>query len=80
MKTHLTYKIGGKDTGAAYCGNNARGYKYGLRITDARGFRNTPSEDRCAHCERIYLENRNAVRRRKGLPPVVTPFEGQSAL
>ena len=79
MKTHLTYKLKGEITGAAYCGNNARGYKFGLRAVAPKEFRNTPSEDRCAHCERIYLENRNKIRRLKGLPPVATPFEGQLA-
>ena len=72
MKTHLTYKRGGKETGAALCGNN----KYGLRGAFAKEFRNTPREERCSHCERLYLEQRNKVRKTKGLPPVAEPFEG----
>jgi hypothetical protein len=83
MKTHLTYRIlppGAAEpveTGAAFCGNNNRGYKYGLKIAFKEAFRKTPAADRCAHCERIYLERRNISRRKKGLQPVTTPFEGQ---
>lgn len=77
MKTHLTYKTDGKETGAAYCGNNAREYKYGLKAVMPKEFRATPAADRCAHCELIYMRNRNTIRRRKGLPPVTSPFEGQ---
>ena len=76
MKTHLTYRVNGEPTGAAICGNNSRGYKYGLRVLAPREFRNAP--DRCAHCEREYLVMRNRVRKTKGLPPVSSPFEGLS--
>jgi len=76
MKTHLTYKAGGKETGAAFCGNNNRNYKYGLIVVSAKEFRNVPAIDRCAHCERIYLEKRNVQRISKGLHPVSAPFEG----
>ena len=79
MKTHLTYKINGSRTGAALCGNNARGYKYGLRAVSPAEFRSTPSDDRCAHCEREYLLQRNRVRKSKGLAPVIAPFFGQEA-
>ena len=74
MKTHLTYKVNGATTGAALCGNNSRGYKYGLRALSPRDFRN--ADDRCAHCEREYLAQRNRIRKQKGLPPVTTPFDG----
>jgi hypothetical protein len=77
MKTHLTYKVDGKETGAARCGNNSRGYKYGLKVAFAKEFRNLPSTERCAHCENLYLDTRNALRRKKGLEPVKTPFEMQ---
>lgn len=74
MKTHLTYRVNGQETGAAMCGNNGRRYKYGLKIAFPKEFRASP--DRCAHCERIYLIERNKVRSRKGLDPVSSPFEG----
>lgn len=77
MKVHLTYKVRGEPSGAAYCGNNGRHYKYGLKVAMPKEFRLVPKSDRCAHCERIYLEKRNAQRRAKGLPPVSSPFEGQ---
>lgn len=76
MKTHLTYRLGGKETGAALCGNNRRNYKYGLRVAFAKEFRNLPRDERCSHCERLYLEQRNKVRKAKGLAPVAEPFEG----
>ena len=76
MKTHLTYKVSGKETGAAMCGNNKRNYKYGLTVVGVKEFRNVPAVDRCAHCEQIYLEKRNTQRRAKGLSPVSAPFEG----
>lgn len=77
-KVHLTYRINGVETGAAYCGNNQRGYKYGLKVMFAQEFRQQPAVDRCAHCEQIYLDLRNKQRKAKGLPPVATPFEGLS--
>lgn len=73
-KVHLTYKVNGEATGAALCGNNARGYKHGLDARLPKDYRACPSSDRCAHCERLYLERRNSVRRNKGLPPVSDPF------
>lgn len=76
MKTHLTYRVGGKETGAALCGNNRRGYKYGLKVAFAKEFRNLPKRERCLHCESLYLQERNKVRAAKGLAPVQTPFEG----
>lgn len=78
MKTHLTYKVLDQVTGAAMCGNNNRNYKYGLMVAGVKEFRHVPAEDRCAHCERLYLEKRNAQRRAKGLPAVAAPFEGLS--
>jgi len=77
MKTHLTYKTNGIETGAALCGNNARGYKYGLPVAFPKEFRLIPADSRCSHCERIYLGRRNALRKEKGLPPVASPFDGQ---
>jgi len=74
MKVHLTYKVKGEITGAALCGNNNRGYKYGLTVMLPRDFRN--AKNRCAHCEREYLVQRNRIRKAKGLPLVSTPFEG----
>lgn len=76
MKTHLTYRVDGKETGAALCGNNNRNYKFGLRVALPKEFRNVPADERCAHCERLYLEKRNALRLTKGLAPAATPFEG----
>jgi len=76
MKTHLTYKVSSQETGAAMCGNNSRNYKYGLTVASAKEFRGVAPADRCAHCERLYFEKRNAQRRAKGLPPVSAPFEG----
>lgn len=77
-KTHLTYKVNGKATGAAYCGNNNRNYKYGLTLAGSpKEFRE--SDNRCQHCERIYMEIRNRQRKSKGLSAVTTPFEGQQA-
>lgn len=80
-KVHLTYRIKGESepSGAAFCGNNQRQYKYGLKAVLAKEFRSVPASDRCTHCERIYLEQRNKVRKGKGLPPVSTPFEGLEA-
>ena len=66
-KVHLTYRINVAATGAAYCGNNSRGYKYGLKAVMPKEFRTFPAEERCQHCERIYLEERNKIRRKKGL-------------
>lgn len=77
MKTHLTYKAEGKETGAALCGNNGRAYKYGLPVVSVKEFRNVKAEDRCAHCVQIYITKRNAIRKAKGLPPVSYAFEGQ---
>lgn len=79
MKTHLTYRVDGEVTGAAYCGNNGRGYKYGLRVAMPKEFRKVSPDARCAHCELIYMKNRNLIRRKKGLPPVSSPFEGQDS-
>lgn len=79
MKTHLTYKVNGIESNAAYCGNNGRKYKYGLPLATPREFRNIIASDRCSHCERIYLAKRNKIRKEKGLPPVSSPFEGQEA-
>lgn len=76
MKTHLTYKIDGIETGAAYCGNNGRGYKYGLQVALPKFYRAVPAADRCTHCDAIYLSKRNAQRRAKGLAPVSAPFDG----
>ncbi len=76
-KVHLNYKVKGKIVEAALCGNNSRHYKYGLNTCRPSEFREVPSKDRCAHCEREYLVQRNRVRKMKGLPPVKTPFEGQ---
>lgn len=77
-KLHMTYVTKGQDkpSGAAYCGNNNRGYKFGLRVAMAKEFRAAPLADRCAHCEQIYLDLRNKQRKAKGLAPVATPFEG----
>lgn len=76
-KTHLTYKVAGEVTGAALCGNNKRGYKFGLVTVLPGDFRSTPAKLRCAHCVRLYLTERNRIRKVKGLPPVKAPFEGQ---
>lgn len=75
-KLHLTYKVNGVPSGAAFCGNNNRNYKLGLRIAGPVEFRQAPDSERCAHCEQIYLEQRNKVRKAKGLPPVKSAFEG----
>ena len=58
------------------CGNNNRNYKYGLKVASVKDFRKVPGEGRCAHCELIYLQKRNAQRRAKGLDPVSSPFDG----
>ena len=80
MKTHLTYKVDGNSTstGAARCGNNNRNYKFGLTVVETKDFRNVDSVKRCAHCVDIYLVERNKIRRKKGLSPVSSAFEGQS--
>jgi hypothetical protein len=77
MKTHLTYKVNGEITGAAYCGNNARKYKFGLSVAMPKEFRNVPESQQCAHCVQIYMDKRNSLRKQKGLPLVKTPFECQ---
>jgi len=59
------------------CAENARGYDHlPGQVVSAKEFRKVAPDQRCAHCENLYLIIRNKQRRAKGLPLVSSPFEG----
>jgi hypothetical protein len=74
MKTHL--RNGKVNTGLAKCGNNGRNYDYGLHCVDPQEFKTIPSAKRCAHCEDVFLKERNRQRKLKGKKLVKTWHEG----
>ena len=79
MKIHVRKGIGNGCETIPVCGlNNSRKYNHlpAEFVKSAKDFRKIPSDDRCQHCTDKYLEIRNQQRKRKGLSPVKTPFEG----
>lgn len=80
MKVHVRKGTGNGCDDIPLCGfNNSRGWKHLPQqfVKSAKDFRQANSEDRCQLCEEKYLIARNAQRKVKGLPPVVSAFEGQ---
>jgi hypothetical protein len=73
-KVHL--RNGKINVGLAKCGNNGRNYAFGLECVGPQEFKAVPAASRCAHCEDIFLKERNRQRKAKGLRPVSVWHEG----
>jgi hypothetical protein len=63
-----------KSLGDGQCKKNNRDTYINMSspILKPSEYKKIPLVDRCAHCEQIGLERRNAQRKQKGLPPVET--------